>query len=309
MATTALDRSIVQFNPAAPTAMPSQGLIPVTLTEAMKLAEMMAGARLVPAGLQKSPADCLMLIQQAVRWQMDPFAVVLECSVIQGKLMYSGKLVAAVINTRGNLDERLSFAYGNEGADRTITVSGRLRGEQSPRTVTVALRDARTTNALWNKQPDQQLIYHGTRVWARRHMPEVMLGVYSPEEFEEAVTQGNRRLEAEPVNVTAVPVDQVVPTPEPPQDLPPHDPETGEIGPHAIVLPAATTPWRQYVAWGSQFIAGIGSAATLDELADWQARNEARLAEIEANAPKIHARIAANLEAVRNKLTPEAAAA
>jgi hypothetical protein len=44
-----------------------------------------------------------MVIQQAVRWQMDPFAVAQECSVIQGKLMHSGKLVAAVVNARGNL--------------------------------------------------------------------------------------------------------------------------------------------------------------------------------------------------------------
>ena len=34
-------------------------------------------------------------------------------------------------------------------------------------------------------QPDQQLAYHGSRVWARRHAPELMLGVYSPEEFDE----------------------------------------------------------------------------------------------------------------------------
>ena len=28
-------------------------------------------------------------------------------------------------------------------------------------------------------------MYHGTRVWARRHTPELMLGVYSEEEFDE----------------------------------------------------------------------------------------------------------------------------
>ena len=62
------------------------------MAEAMRLAEMMATAKLVPVALQKSPADCLMVIQQAIRWDMDPFAVAQECSVIQGKLMHSGKL-------------------------------------------------------------------------------------------------------------------------------------------------------------------------------------------------------------------------
>ena len=50
----------------------------------------------------------------------------------------------------------------------------------------VRLGDVRTGAKVWTTQPDQQLMYHGTRVWARRHMPELMLGVWSPEEFDEA---------------------------------------------------------------------------------------------------------------------------
>jgi len=160
------------------------GLVPANISEAMQLANMMATAKLVPAALQKSPADCLMVIQQAVRWQMDPFAVAQECSVIQGKLMHSGKLVAAVVNARGNLAQRLAFAYEGEGVDRQILVSGRLQGETALRSVTVKWKDARTQNQMWVKQPDQQLMYHGCRVWARRHTPELMLGVYSPEEMD-----------------------------------------------------------------------------------------------------------------------------
>ena len=189
------------------------GLVPTSMGEAMKLADMMAAARLVPAALQKSPADCLMVIQQAIRWNMDPFAVAQECSVIQGKLMHSGKLVAAVINSRGNLAERLSFAYEGEGDGRMITVSGRILGEAEPRVVTVRLCDARTQNRVWQTQPDQQLMYHGSRVWARRHAPELMLGVYSPEEFDEPA----------PLQ----PHSKRPPRPAPNVML--HDPETGEI--------------------------------------------------------------------------------
>ena len=242
--------NIVPFNPAVSRA--TQGLIPATLSEALKFADVMAGAKLVPEALQKSPSDCLMVIQQAVRWQMDPFAVAQECSVIQGKLMYSGKLVAAVINVRGDLEERLWFVYEGEGDNRTITVSGRRRGEDKARTATVALKNARTSNTQWSRQPDQQLMYHGTRVWARRHMPELMLGVFSPEEFDEAVARGNARIEQlAPVNPPAVPA------------VPPHDPETGEIRPeaatpYAIAVPKADTQWRQYVQWGSRYIAAIG---------------------------------------------------
>lgn len=192
------------------------GLVPENMAEAMKLAELMASAKLVPAALQKSPADCLMVIQQAIRWDMDPFAVAQECSVIQGKLMHSGKLVAAVVNARGNLIQRLSFEYSGDGDNRTITVSGQLQGEPQPRVVEVVFKNARTANTMWQKQPDQQLMYHGARVWARRHTPELMLGVWSEEEFDDIPVQHRRPL-----------------PPAPNAMITPHDPETGEVSPHA----------------------------------------------------------------------------
>ena len=121
-----------------------------------------------------------------MRWSMSPFAVAMETSFIQGKPMFSGKIVAAAVVSSGAITGRLAYAYEGQGDNRTITVSGTVRGEAEPRTVTVRLADAKTANKVWNTQPDQQLAYHGARVWARRHTPEVMLGVYSEEEYEPA---------------------------------------------------------------------------------------------------------------------------
>ena len=161
----------------------AMSLMPTNINEAMKLADLMSKARLLPQAVQ-NPADAFLVINQAMRWGMDPFAVAQEVSVISGKLMHSGKIVAAAIQSSGVLDGRLSYDYTGSGDDRTVTVSGLLRGEAEPRRVDVRLRDARTQNKVWNTQPDQQLAYHGARVWARRFAPEVMLVVYSPEEME-----------------------------------------------------------------------------------------------------------------------------
>lgn len=149
----------------------------------MRLAEMMAKSRLLPQAVQ-NPADAFLVINQAMRWGMDPFAVAQEVSVIQGKLMHSGKIVAAAIQSSGVLRGRLHYDYSGSGDDRTVAVSGTLSGEAEPRAVTVRLGDAKTNNKVWITQPDQQLAYHGARVWARRYAPEVMLGVWSPEEME-----------------------------------------------------------------------------------------------------------------------------
>lgn len=164
----------------------ANALVPTNMGDAIRLAEAMARAKMVPAHLQGSPGDCLMVVEQAGRWGMSPFAVAQCTSVIQGKLMFEGKLVAAALHTSGALATRLDYTYSGEGADRAVTVSATLAGETGPRAVLVRLADARTANKVWTTQPDQQLAYHGARVWARRYAPEVMLGVYAPEEMEQA---------------------------------------------------------------------------------------------------------------------------
>jgi hypothetical protein len=282
--------NVVPYVPPVPVA---QGLVPATLAEAMQLANMMASSKLVPAALRDSPADCLMVIQQAVRWQMDPFAVAQECSVIQGKLMYGGKLVAAVVNSRGGLEERLSFDYAGTGETRTITVSGKVRGEKAARSVSVILRDARTNAAVWKTQPDQQLMYHGSRVWARRHVPELMLGVWSPEEFPVDAANSNQ-----PAPVSEISPIAPVTIEKPPE----HDPVTGEVGPRELPLPAGDTPWRRMIAWGATYIAALNGAQTLTELDQWQRANYARLDEVKKDAPKIYERILPNIENARKKL-------
>ena len=163
----------------------ASALMPRDMREAMEMAKMMASTGFLARELQ-TPGGAMFVMEQSMRWAMSPFAVAMEPSFSHGKPMFSGKVVAAAVSSSGAITGRLHYTYAGQGDDRTITVSGTVRGETEPRTVTVRLGDARTNNKVWNTQPDQQLAYHGARVWARRHTPEVMLGVYSEEEMEVA---------------------------------------------------------------------------------------------------------------------------
>lgn len=157
-----------------------------TLDQALAFAGQMSKAKLLPAHLQNSPADCLRVVMQAARWGMDPFSVADKTSIISGKLMYEGQLVAAVVNARGKLSKRLSYDYKGEGTSRVLTVSGVLEGEETPRTIDLTHAQALkiNRNGQMAANPDQQMAYIGSRIWARRHMPELMLGVYTPDEID-----------------------------------------------------------------------------------------------------------------------------
>lgn len=159
-------------------------LVPNDMDQAIRLAQAMASAKLVPKHLQGDTGSCLMVVEQAMRWGMSPFAVAQCTSSISGKLMFEGKLVAAAVESCGAIEGGFDYKFTGEGDDRAVTVSAKRRGETNPRQMTVKLRDVRTTNEWWKKQPDQMLVYSGTRNWARRWTPAAILGVYSPEEFD-----------------------------------------------------------------------------------------------------------------------------
>lgn len=169
-----------------------------------RIAGAMARASLIPKHLkgdsfEQTQANCFLVVNQSLRWGFDPFAVAPETYEVGGKLGFSGKLVAAVINTRGNLMKNLAFTFNDGKGDALeVTVSGHISGEDAPRTVTVSVAQARTENKMWTKDPHQKLIYTGATKWARRHMPEVVLGVMTEDDADQ-IKEEARFIAATPV--------------------------------------------------------------------------------------------------------------
>jgi hypothetical protein len=187
----------------------------------MKLAEIMAGGfATVPKHLQKNVGDCAAIIMQSMQWNMSPFAVAQKTHLINGVLGYEAQLVNAVItsmaptknrlnfdwfgpweNIIGRFEERTSKKTDDDGYPKKyrvpawtiederglgIRVWATLKGEDSPRELKLLMTQARTRNStLWADDPKQQIAYLGIKRWARLYCPDVILGVYTPDELEE----------------------------------------------------------------------------------------------------------------------------
>lgn len=166
----------------------------------MRIAKLMASSGLVPEHLNtdmpesEAIANCFLVVNQAVRWNMDPFAVAQHTYVLKGKLGYEGKLIAAMINTHPRIIKRLSYHYeGTVGTQkRKITVTARLSSDEEDRSISGTVEDWKTNNEQWTGDADQILSYRGAREWARRHLPEAILGVYADDELEQFTTTGAR---------------------------------------------------------------------------------------------------------------------
>jgi hypothetical protein len=192
----------------------------------MKLADLMANGRAtVPKHFHNNPADCMAVVIQSMQWGMSPYAVAQKTHLVGGTLGYEAQLVNAVITAMAPTVDRLHYDWFGpwekvigrfrEVESRTkkdedtgepkkfrfpdwsladeqglgVRVWATMRGEDAPRELTLLLAQARTRNStLWADDPKQQLAYLATKRWSRLYCPDVIMGVYSKDELEEADT-------------------------------------------------------------------------------------------------------------------------
>ncbi|EHC5874355.1 recombinase RecT [Salmonella enterica subsp. enterica serovar 4,[5],12:i:-] len=181
------------------------------------LSEVMANSgNFVPAHFRGKPDSCMAVVMQAARWGMDPFAVAQKTFIVgdSGVLGYEAQLVNAVVNSMAPTKDRIHFewfgAWENivgRFVEKTSTKGNKyiapgwsladekgvgvrafatLKGESEPRELILMLSQAQVRNStLWASDPRQQLAYLAVKRWARLYCPDVILGVYTPDELEE----------------------------------------------------------------------------------------------------------------------------
>lgn len=177
---------------------------PEGMNQLVRFAELMACSKAtVPAHLAGKPSDCLAVTMQAAQWGMNPFAVAQKTHVVNGTLGYEAQLVNAVVSSSNLLSTRLNYRWDgdwskvNGKSDKspslTVTVSAVLKGETEPRELTISMAQAGVRNSpLWEQDPRQQLAYLCVKRWARLHAPDVLLGVYTPDELQETTPRVER---------------------------------------------------------------------------------------------------------------------
>lgn len=164
----------------------------------MAIADVMAKSKVtVPKHLQGSQGDCFAVVMQASQWGMNPFSVAQKTHLVNGTLGYEAQLVNAVIITRAPVTGRLKFDfYGDwtkvngkedKSPERGVIVSATFKGEDEPRELNLGMHQVGgvRNSPMWTADPRQQLAYLAVKRWSRLYCPDVILGVYTPDEIEE----------------------------------------------------------------------------------------------------------------------------
>lgn len=138
-------------------------------------------------------ANCLIVASLANDWGTSFMAVAQSISIVHGKPMFEGKLIAAIIERKLGLRLRYTWS-GEPGTDgygiKVWTEEDEARGYE-PIEGTVGEWKTKEKSggikSIWigaNKQK-QQLAYMGARVWARLNSPGLILGVVGSDEVDE----------------------------------------------------------------------------------------------------------------------------
>lgn len=161
-------------------------IAPQNLAEVVKFAEVMCRADIaLPKHLRGNAGACMAVALQAMEWELSPFAVASKSYAVNGAIAYEAQLIAAVVNTRSGIKGRLRYRYEGTGGEMTCTVTGILDGDECEYTTPPIGSITVKNSPLWKSDPQQQLGYFAARSWARRHCPEVILGVYDRDEAEQ----------------------------------------------------------------------------------------------------------------------------
>lgn len=207
-----------------------------------RMAEIMAGGKsTIPEHLRGNKGDCMAIVMQAMTWQMNPYAVAQKTHVVNGTLGYEAQLVNAVIQSSGVTTGRFEYEWFGPwekiiGKTKVIKMPAKadkkeyefrvpdysmtdenglgvrvwatIKGEAQPRVLELLLVQASVRNSpLWATDPKQQLAYLAVKRWTRLYAPDVILGVYTPDEFEQTaqVEQKTQHMGAAEVVAPEVP--------------------------------------------------------------------------------------------------------
>lgn len=263
--------------------------------QVMEFAKLMAISDVaVPKHLRNNPGACLAVTIQALDWQLHPFQVANKSYSVNDRLAFESQLVQAVILARAPIKGRFAVEYSGAGPTRVCKITATLEdGTGTVDYTSPPFNAIKVKNSpLWTADPDQQLFYYSARALCRRHFPDVLLGIYTPDELpadaprdvtprptlaqrfakpEDASAGGFsvHHVDAETGEITESPAETAAVEEERPRE-PAHQPDGNsqagdQVAPSSPAVPAKDAPVGDWIAFAEAVLENA-TAETVEDL-------------------------------------------
>jgi hypothetical protein len=200
----------------------SQAFEPSSIDEALRLSKLLVASHLLPKGVQ-TPEAAFAIVLTGRELGLTAMQSLRSLHIIEGKPTMSADLVAALVKSRPEVCEYFRLV---ESSAEAATYETKRKGEPSPTRMSFTMADATragvTAKDNWRKYPSAMLRARCITALARAVYPDLVLGVYDPDEL-----GGESAPAAAPVTYEAVetrPAPKPAPVVEVVQQAPPAPP-------------------------------------------------------------------------------------
>lgn len=156
---------------------------------AYQMAKALSQSTIVPQHFQRNEANCLVAISQAQKMNIDPFTVMQNMYMIQGKITWKSSFLIAMINASGKYDVELQFEEeekdGKPYSCRCWTTKDGRRVDGIKVTMDMAKDEGwiEKKGSKWKTLPALMLRYRAASFFANLNCPELTSGFYTKEEI------------------------------------------------------------------------------------------------------------------------------
>ncbi|MRI57364.1 hypothetical protein D8770_26025 [Methylobacterium sp. DB1607] len=169
---------------------------PDKFEHAQRVARVFSESALVPNHFQGKLPNCLIALNIADRMGEDPLTVMQNLAIVSGKPCWQTQYMIARANKSGVFSSRITWKSEGQGERLAVTASAALADSGEVVSVAVSMAMAKadgwTKNAKYNTMPEHMLRWRSAAMLIRLYAPEVMLGIQSTEEVEDATQSAPR---------------------------------------------------------------------------------------------------------------------
>lgn len=159
-------------------------ITPKSLIEVRDLADQLSGAKTIQDALQKSPADVLAIIMTGAELGLAPMQSLRALVLIKGKPALSADAMVALVKARK--DRCKSFRMVESTPLKATYKTVEVDGDEAGTTLSFTMADAQAAGIagdMYRRYPAQMLRARCKAALCREVYPDLMLGVYDPDEL------------------------------------------------------------------------------------------------------------------------------
>jgi len=154
-----------------------------------RVANLFSKSDLVPQHYKGKPENCMITCQMAMRLSLEPLMLMQNTYIVHGRPGMEGKLVIALVNTRGPFTGPIEWEFDDEENPTRCTAFAvhKVTGKTCKATITWQMVEdegwSKKEGSKWNTIPAQMFRYRSAVFLARAYCPEVTFGFPTVEEL------------------------------------------------------------------------------------------------------------------------------